>query len=341
MSESQGGRGDTAAPILSARGVEVEFRMPRGASGGRKTHRALTGVDLDLRPGEILGLVGESGSGKSTLARVLVGLQPPSKGTVLVQGSPVTSTRSGAQRRYVQMVFQDSHSALNPRMTVGQTLGEIVAVAGRTTRGERERRVGELLELVHLPARVAGLRPAQLSGGQRQRVGIARALALEPHVLIADEAVSALDVSVQAAILNLLLELRERLGLSVLFISHNLAVIRQVADRVVVMYLGSVVESSPADDFFRSPAHPYTAALLGAVPRLHGGPTGTPQAPAGEPSPASVSEGCAFAPRCERAAETCQEIVPPFVPVAGTSGWEVACHHPIDVSEDLGPWTTT
>jgi oligopeptide/dipeptide ABC transporter ATP-binding protein len=323
--------------IFSARDITVEYRASRGdrRKGSEGMNVAVRGVNLDLHAGEIVGLVGESGSGKSTLARVLVGLQTPADGQLYFRGEGVGTKRSGAQRRAIQMVFQDSQSALNPRMTVSQTLSEVLQVSGRLPRRERERRVEELLDLVHLPAGVADVRPRRLSGGQRQRVGIARALALKPEILIADEAVSALDVSVQAAILNLMLELRERLGLTVLFISHNLAVIRQVADRVVVLYLGAVVESSPADQFFAGPAHPYTAGLLAAVPRLHGGGDDDPTVV--EPISPSTPGGCSFAPHCTRALAFCRQNEPVLQPAPSDPTWEVACHNPVPrIASTLG-----
>jgi oligopeptide/dipeptide ABC transporter ATP-binding protein len=317
------------AAIFSARDIRVEYRAPRGGrrTGPREINVAVRGVDLDLHPGEIVGLVGESGSGKSTLARVLVGLQTPANGRLSFRGEEVGIHRSVAQRRAIQMVFQDTQSALNPRMTVSQTLSEVLQVSGRLSRHDRQQRVKELLDLVHLPAGLSDARPSRLSGGQRQRVGIARALALSPEVLIADEAVSALDVSVQAAILNLMLELREHLGLTVLFISHNLAVIRQVADRVIVMYLGAVVESSPADQFFAGPAHPYTAGLLAAVPRLHGEENNGQ--PVAEPLSAATPGGCSFAPHGTRALAVCSEHEPMLLSAPSDPTWEVACHHPV------------
>jgi oligopeptide/dipeptide ABC transporter ATP-binding protein len=320
---------ESATAIFSAREITVEYRAPRGQGrkGPEGMNVALKGVDLDLHAGEIVGLVGESGSGKSTLARVLVGLQTPARGQLLFRGERVGTDRSSMQRRAIQMVFQDPQSALNPRMTVSQTLSEVLQVTGRLSAGGRQLQVQELLDLVHLPATVAEVRPRQLSGGQRQRVGIARALALKPEILIADEAVSALDVSVQAAILNLILELRARLGLTVLFISHNLAVVRQVADRVVVLYLGAVVESSPADQFFAGPAHPYTAALLAAVPRLHGA-DGDP-AVVEVPPTAGTPGGCSFAPQCPRALDVCRVSEPILHRAPSDPTWEVACHNPV------------
>lgn len=318
-------------PVLGVQNLWVEYSLRRAGLGASGKIAAVAGIDLEIGQQEVLALVGESGCGKSTLARTVVGIQKATAGTVYLDGQPVGDQRSSQQRRKIQMVFQDAQSSLNPRMTVGQTLTEVIRAHRMRPKEQIPSRVDELMHLVHLPARLVGSRPRALSGGQRQRVGIARALALEPQVLVADEPVSALDVSVQAAVLNLLMDLRASLGLSVLFISHNLAAVRQVADRVAVMYLGRVVEIADADRFFLRPAHPYSAALLTAVPRL-GVPGHSAPALAGDPPGlADKPRGCPFRSRCAIAQEDCIEQVPVLsaAPGAAQGVHLVACHHPV------------
>jgi peptide/nickel transport system ATP-binding protein len=276
---------------LAARALTVRF------GHGARALTAVDSVDLEVSEGATVGLVGESGSGKSTLARALTGLVPLAEGEVLLDGAPVP-TRHGRvadRKRRVQMVFQDPFASLNPRMTVGEAIAE----AASARRGSRRDVVRQYLELVHLDPQHAGQLPSRLSGGQRQRVAIARALAARPEVLIADEITSSLDVSVQSAVLNLMCELRRELGISMMFVSHNLATVRYVSDSLAVMYLGRVVEIGRTEAVVSDPRHPYTSALLAAVPRLavpDGGPAdlelGDP------PDPHNPPAGCHFHPRC-------------------------------------------
>lgn len=258
---------DGSPPILEARGLQRTFR----SGSGRRAHRvtAVAGVDVQLRSGEILAIVGESGSGKSTLARMLVGLDSPDAGALSYRDQDVTKGRLRDRkilRRGVQMVFQDPYMSLNPRMTVQQIIAEPLAANRSGTPASRRERVSELLELVGLTPEMGSRFPHQFSGGQRQRIGIARALALHPDVLVCDEPVSALDVSIRAQIIDLLCDLRERLGMSIVFIAHDLSLVRHIADRVAVMYLGDMVEIGDTEDVYLRPTHPYTRSLLSAIP---------------------------------------------------------------------------
>ena len=305
-------------PLLEVRDLAMHF--PLNASLTRRLRklpvdvlRAVDGVDLSVMRGEALGLVGESGCGKSTLGRCIVGLYEPTGGQVIVEGQALSAKRTPAERRRLQMVFQDPYSSLNPRMTVHQALGELLRVHKLVPRNGVDERCRELLDLVGLPPSALDAYPRQFSGGQRQRISIARALALEPEILIADEPVSALDVSVQATVLNLLADLRARLGLTMLFVAHNMSVVRHVCDRVAVMYLGRIVETAPSDQLFSDPRHPYTQALLRAVPRLTPGHATERDAVVGDPpSPVNLPPGCRFNPRCPRAQEICRELDPPL-----------------------------
>ena len=281
---------------LEVRSLSVQY------GGGRHRLVAVDRVDLDVPPASVVGVVGESGSGKSTLARAIVGLVPTSGGSIRIDGDELgrlgTAERRARSRR-VQMIFQDPYGSLNPRMTVGDTLSEAVRARERMASDSRRHEVAELLDLVALDQRYLRALPRELSGGQRQRVAIARALAVRPDLLIADEVTSALDASVTGAILNLLRELRERRGVSILFISHNLAVVRYVSDVVGVMYLGRLVECAPTDQLVSQPQHPYTKALLDAVPTV-GGARAVASAVLDEEAadPHAPPSGCHFHPRC-------------------------------------------
>jgi peptide/nickel transport system ATP-binding protein len=295
---------------------------------GKVTLTAVDGVDISIRRGETYALVGESGSGKSTIAKMVVGLLPPSSGSVRIDGVDIWKELGGAQqrqiRRRIQMIFQDPFASLNPRWRVGAIVAEPIKAFGMIKDArEREHRVGELLSLVGLDPRDAGKFPHEFSGGQRQRIAIARALSSEPEFIVCDEPTSALDVSVQAQVLNLLRDLQERLGLTYLFISHNLAVVRHVANRVGVLYLGRLVEEAPARALFSDPQHPYTKMLLDSVPDID--MTGKERTPiAGEiPNPVNPPPGCHFHPRCPLRFEPCDKVRP-LLKAYGQS--RAACH---------------
>jgi oligopeptide/dipeptide ABC transporter ATP-binding protein len=306
--------------VRFAVGSPVASRL-RGRPPERLT--AVDGISFAVPAGESFGIVGESGCGKSTLARCLVGLQVPTSGRIRLDGQLLSRRRSRDQRRLVQMVFQNPGSSLNPALTIGGMLTELLHVHGLAQDRRPGERVAELLDLVELPRRVADLHPGSLSGGQRQRAGIARALALEPSVLIADEAVAALDTSVQASVLNLFADLRDQLGLTLIFISHDLAVVRYLAERVMVMYLGAIAEDRPAEALFTDPQHPYTRALLAAAPRLDQRNMSPPLG--GEPpSPISVPPGCRFHTRCPVAIDRCRTETPDLTGPAPDQ--RAACH---------------
>ncbi|MEU7003620.1 ABC transporter ATP-binding protein [Nonomuraea sp. NPDC046570] len=323
-----------AAPRL--RVVDLRREYPAGSAGlfgGRRTVKAVSGVSFEVADGETFGLVGESGCGKSSLGRMLVALDRPTSGEVIFDGESVTrmSARAlGPRRTQLQMMFQDSNASLDPRMRIGTILREPLAIQGVGSRAERTARAHELLRDVGLPASVMERYPYELSGGQRQRVGLARALALDPKVLVADEPVSALDVSIRSQVLNLMRRLQLERGLSSVVISHDLAVVRYLADRVGVMYLGKLVETGTTEEVYGSAAHPYTAGLLAAVPDADP-ETRRPQVSArvrGElPSPIDPPSGCRFRTRCALATELCAEVEPPLQPVTDTQ--QVACHHPL------------
>jgi oligopeptide/dipeptide ABC transporter ATP-binding protein len=320
-----GGRG----PLVELRDVQKHFPLRGGMlAPARGSVKAVDGVSLAIEPGETIGLVGESGCGKSTLGRIMLRLLEPTAGDVLFDGRSLLALRPRdlrALRREMQIVFQDPYGSLNPRMRVGNIIAEGLVIHGIGTRREREERVRELLELVGLPPSAAARRPHEFSGGQRQRIGIARALAVRPRFIVADEAVSALDVSIQAQILNLLQDLRAQLGLTMLFIAHDLRIIEHLSDRVAIMYLGRIVESAPRAEIYSNPRHPYTRALLSAVPIPDPRQRKSRMALGGElPSPVRPPSGCAFHPRCPYAEDVCRTVTPPLI--EGRGRHAVACH---------------
>jgi oligopeptide/dipeptide ABC transporter ATP-binding protein len=304
----------TAQPLLSVRGLKRHFPQSSSFFGPARFIHAVDGVDLDIYAGETLGLVGESGCGKSTVGRLIARLDTPTAGTIDFDGTRISDLGQGSLkslRQSVQMIFQNPFSSLNPRMTVGAILEEPLIIHRKGDSAERRRRVLHLLDQVGLRRDQIDRYPHEFSGGQRQRIGIARALALEPKLIICDEPVSALDVSIQAQIINLLIDLQTELGLSYLFISHDLSVVEHISDRVAVMYLGRIVEQAEAPAIYAEPLHPYTEALLSAVPP----PDPLAQTreiilEGGVPSPAAPPPGCHFAPRCPYALPKCSESVP-------------------------------
>jgi oligopeptide/dipeptide ABC transporter ATP-binding protein len=305
--------------------------------GGKAYVHAVDGVTLSVRTGETLGLVGESGCGKSTLARLLTALQPATSGSVVFHGTDITKLRRGQMRpirRDVQMVFQDPYGSLNPRRRVGSILAEPFAVHNVASGEERKRRVQELMEVVGLSPEHYNRFPSEFSGGQRQRIGIARALALHPKLIVCDEPVSALDVSIQAQILNLIGDLQTEFGLTYVFIAHDLSVVRHVSNRLAVMYLGRIVEIGPVEEIYSEARHPYTASLLSAVPVVEISSTGKRREriilEGGVPSSVNPPTGCRFHPRCPKAQEICSQVEPELKALDGGSNEHlVACHFPV------------
>ncbi len=300
-------------PLLEVNGLTTWFPIRRGVWSRTVGHiQALTEVDLVIREGETVALVGESGCGKTTLGRTIVGLECPRAGAMRWRGQPLPGgIRPPALQRQIQMIFQDPAASLNPRLTVLDLLTEALAVHGLLERS-REETALQLLADVGMDSSALHRYPFEFSGGQRQRISVARALALKPALIVCDEAVSALDVSVQAQVLNLLMELKEKYRLAYLFISHDINVVRFIADRVAVMYLGRIVEEGPVETVLTAPAHPYTQALISAVP-VPGVERRARQILRGElPSPSRPPEGCAFHPRCPRAMDACRLVRPPF-----------------------------
>jgi oligopeptide transport system ATP-binding protein len=330
-------------PVLTAESLVKRYRI-KGRRLGHQTVSAVDGVSLHLGRGEALGIVGESGCGKSTLARMLVGLEKPTSGSIRLDGQDVTGSGGPSRRdlaRRIQMIFQDPYTSLNPRLPVVDVVAEPLRVHRIETNRSRLRdRVAELLDQVNLPAEMMNRYPHQFSGGQRQRIGIARALALEPDVLVCDEPVSALDVSVQAQVINLLRDLQRKTGIAVVFIAHDLSVVRHVSDRTMVMYLGRLAEVGPTPELFSTPTHPYTQALLSASPAVDR----DRQAPrpsrimllGDPPSPTDPPSGCRFRTRCRLATTECAEIQPPLEPIV-TDGPDhrAACIHKADALRDV------
>jgi len=323
-----------SAPLLEVRDLHKHYPV-RGGIFSRTvgTVRAVAGVSLTVHAGQTLGLVGESGCGKSTLGRTLMRLEDPTHGQVLFEGQDLARARGEALfrlRREMQMVFQDPYSSLNPRLTVGEIVREPMLVHGMGSKAEQLERVRELLATVGLGADALQRYPSEFSGGQRQRIGVARALSLDPRLVIADEPVSALDVSVQSQVLNLMVQLQRERGLAYVFISHDLSVVEHVSDVVAIMYLGRIVETGPVREIFDHPTHPYTRALMLAIPSGNPRQRRASVPLAGEaPSPTAALPGCAFASRCPFAIDACRQALPPLEPVsaaaAGAQPHLVAC----------------
>jgi oligopeptide/dipeptide ABC transporter ATP-binding protein len=328
-------------PLVRLRGVKKYFPITQGIVFQREIGRvhAVDGVDLDVYPGETLGVVGETGCGKSTLGRLACRLLDVTEGTVEFEGRDITKLKGKelrAFRREVQMIFQDPYSSLNPRKRVGQIIGDPFQIHGIADGKERKLRVQELMEVVGLNPEHYNRFPAEFSGGQRQRIGVARALALRPKVIICDEPVSALDVSIQAQVINLLEDLQNEFNLTYIFIAHDLSVVRHVSDRVGVMYLGKVVELADAKRLYTEPKHPYTGALLSAIPVADPDTADKRERVilyGDVPSPIDPPSGCRFHPRCPKAQDRCVTEVPPLEPKA--SGDLAACHFPLEPGEDL------
>ncbi len=318
-----------SAPLLELRGVARRFVARRDVFGrATATVKAVDGVDLALRAGETLALVGESGCGKSTVGRLALRLIEPSEGVVRFEGSDLASLGERGLRgfrRHAQLIFQDPYASLNPRMTVGDMLAEPLALHDIAASGQRAARVGDLLSLVGLRPEFAQRYAHEFSGGQRQRIAIARAIAVEPKLIVCDEPVSALDVSIRAQVINLLRDLQKRLGLAYVFISHDLAVVKHIADRVAVMYLGRIVELADTETLFADPRHPYTRALLSAIPVPEPGLRRNRRILDGDvPSPIDPPPGCHLHTRCPHAVDQCRRDRPALETV--TPGREVACH---------------
>jgi len=319
--------------LLEARNLKKKFILPAPQFGRSKVINAVNGINISVRRGETLGLAGESGCGKSTVAKLLMGLDQPTSGDILFRGRKISAfnkTEKHGFRRAIQMVFQDPYSSLNPRMRVGEIIGEPLLIHRLISHSDLRATVLSLMNKVGLPSEQYDRYPHEFSGGQRQRIGVARALALTPQIIIADEPLSALDISIQAQIINLFIDLQKTLGLSYLLISHDLAVIRHLSTRVAIMYLGRIVEQAATEDIFRSPMHPYTKALLAAIPRF-GSETGSVSLLEGDiPSPLSSLPGCPFQPRCPNRKDICTTAIPELE--EKTPGHFAACHFSRELS---------
>jgi oligopeptide/dipeptide ABC transporter ATP-binding protein len=320
-------------PLLEVRSLTKYFNVQAGGAlgFGRKIVRAVDDVSFTISAGETLGLVGESGCGKSTLARTILFLEEPTSGEILFQGQPLTGKRVLELRRQAQIVFQDPYSSLPPRMKIGSIVGDPLVIHGLARGGELKDRVAQLLEDVGLKPNTADRFAYELSGGQRQRVGIARALAVQPSLVIADESVSSLDVSVQAQILNLLQDLQQRHQLAYLFVSHDLGVVKYMSHRIAVMYLGKIVELTTTDKLYQQPLNPYTRALLSAIPKMHDRDHRRVPLKGEPPDPAKPPPGCKFHPRCLLAQELCSQDAPELK--EWQPGHFAACHFALD---DIG-----
>jgi peptide/nickel transport system ATP-binding protein len=319
--------------VLSIEDLVVEFKVGRG-----NTVKAVSGISFDVLRGETLGIVGESGCGKSTTGRAIMQIPPPTSGSIVFEGAELTEMSSNAVREArtrVQMIFQDPVSSLNPRRSVRDSVLEPLEIWKRGTKEEREKLVDEILESVGIdPARAAESKPHQFSGGQCQRISVARALVLDPTLIICDEPVSALDVSVQAQVLNLLEDLKEKFGLTLVFIAHDLAVVKNISDRVAVMYLGKLCEVASSDDLYARPSHPYTNVLLDSIPEADPEADHSVGKIVGEPpSPVSPPSGCRFHPRCAYATDICTNEEPQLRSMG--DGHFVACHHPIETPVEI------
>lgn len=320
-------------PLLKVKNLQKHYPVQKlfGTAG---TIKALGGVSFSLKEGETLAIVGESGCGKSTLAKVLMQIEGITDGTVEINGHSSLSVNQKEFRQFIQMIFQDPYGSLNPRKKVWKIISDPLRISGQVDEKICRKRAQEMMERVGLRPEYADRYPHMFSGGQRQRIGVARALVLQPKVLICDEPVSALDVSVQAQVINLLMDLQDELNLSYLFISHDLSVVRHLADRVLVLYFGKVAEYGSVEEIFSSPQHPYTQVLLGSTPKIQSSPDQKKELLSGElPSPLSPPSGCSFHTRCSHAMPVCREIEPRLVKVKKR---EVACHLYQDDPNEVG-----
>lgn len=318
--------------LLEVNELSVRYKVRTPLFQKQRYLYAVNGVSFTLERGETVGLVGESGCGKSTLGRALVRLEEPCAGEILLDGRDLAHAKGRElkdMRRHFQMIFQDPYGSLNPRLPIFATLDEVIALHSKDSVAVRKERAAELLEMVGLTADALERYPHQFSGGQRQRIGIARALAADPDFIVADEPVSALDVSVQASIVNLLQDIQQKSNTAILFIAHDLAVVEHISARIMVMYLGSIVESAPARQIVSLPHHPYTEALLSAVPTPEKGLAGRIELKGDVPSPLSLPSGCPFHVRCPYADERCSKEKPPLSPVTGDANRLCACWKPL------------